>query len=129
MPVHAESNGNGQNNNKYKYNPRNAEDVFSEVFGSSSPFPGAKNTTYANQNKSMHSSYKDGPGNAFGNFHEGSSSGIRKEPPIENKLPCSLEELYNGSARKMRISRNILGVGGWVCMPLTLIGSLGQCTF
>ena len=111
MPVHAEANGNGQNN-KYKYNPRNAEDVFSEVFGSASPYPGAKNPPYTSRAKSMHSPYKDIPDNMFRNFHEGSSSSVRKEPPVENKLPCTLEELYNGSSRKMRISRNILGVGG-----------------
>ncbi|KAI3506514.1 hypothetical protein L1887_28875 [Cichorium endivia] len=30
---------------------------------------------------------------------------LKKPPPVENKLPCSLEELYNGSMRKMQISR------------------------
>lgn len=44
--------------------------------------------------------------------HEGTSHGLRKAPPIENKLPCTLEEFYNGSIRKMKISRNILGTGG-----------------
>jgi DnaJ homolog subfamily B member 4 len=29
----------------------------------------------------------------------------RKDPPLEMKLPCTLEELYTGSQRKMKISR------------------------
>ncbi|GAA0148533.1 hypothetical protein Leryth_022672 [Lithospermum erythrorhizon] len=32
----------------------------------------------------------------------------RKAAPVENKLPCSLEELYLGSKRKMKISRIVL---------------------
>jgi DnaJ family protein B protein 4 len=111
MPVHAESNGNGQTS-KHKYNPRNAEDVFSEVFGSSSPYSGPKSSPFTSRTNSRHSVYKDVPENMFRNFHEGSSSSARKEPPVENRLPCTLEELYNGSSRKMRISRNIIGVGG-----------------
>ncbi|KAH9316288.1 hypothetical protein KI387_024915, partial [Taxus chinensis] len=36
----------------------------------------------------------------------------RKGEPVENKLPCTLEQLYNGSTRKMKISRNILHISG-----------------
>ncbi|KAH9329032.1 hypothetical protein KI387_001140, partial [Taxus chinensis] len=36
----------------------------------------------------------------------------RKGEPIENKLPCTLEQLYNGSTRKMKISRNIFILAG-----------------
>ena len=45
-------------------------------------------------------------------YNESSQSGPRKAPTIENKLPCTLEELYNGSTRKMKISRNIVDVNG-----------------
>lgn len=31
----------------------------------------------------------------------------QQEPPIEHSLPCSLEELYKGSTRKMKISRTV----------------------
>ncbi|KAH7297798.1 hypothetical protein KP509_25G013300 [Ceratopteris richardii] len=44
--------------------------------------------------------------------NEGSSLGLRRAPPIENKLPCTLEEFYNGAIRKMKISRNVVGPGG-----------------
>nr|GMD36773.1 DnaJ homolog subfamily B member 13-like [Ipomoea batatas] len=36
----------------------------------------------------------------------------RKAPPIEWPLPCSLEDLYNGTTKKMKISRNIIDARG-----------------
>lgn len=33
------------------------------------------------------------------------TEGVKKAAPVENKLACSLEELYKGSKRKMKISR------------------------
>ncbi|XP_052173368.1 uncharacterized protein LOC127788794 [Diospyros lotus] len=57
------------------------------------------------------------PGVVFDEFFGGSDFGgglerpengdrkVRKAAPVESKLPCSLEELYKGSRRKMQISR------------------------
>ena len=36
----------------------------------------------------------------------------RQEPPIEHNLPCTLEELYRGSTRKMKISRTVVNAAG-----------------
>ncbi|KAI3847573.1 hypothetical protein MKX03_024358 [Papaver bracteatum] len=36
----------------------------------------------------------------------------RKAPPIENTLPCSLEDLYRGTSKKMKISREIADASG-----------------
>jgi DnaJ family protein B protein 4 len=36
----------------------------------------------------------------------------RKDPPIEQPLGCTLEELYKGSTRKMRINRSVAGSDG-----------------
>lgn len=36
----------------------------------------------------------------------------RQQPPIEHNLPCSLEELYKGSTRKMKISRTVHNAAG-----------------
>ena len=36
----------------------------------------------------------------------------RQEPAIEHSLPCSLEELYKGSSRKMKISRTVHNAAG-----------------
>ena len=36
----------------------------------------------------------------------------RQEPPIEHSLPCTLEELYKGNTRKMKISRTVHNAAG-----------------
>ncbi|KAA8518441.1 hypothetical protein F0562_015915 [Nyssa sinensis] len=53
-------------------------------------------------------------GEIFNSFGEGRpmSSAPRKAPPIENKLPCSLEELYSGTTKKMKIFREIADASG-----------------
>ncbi|NP_001311580.1 dnaJ homolog subfamily B member 1-like [Nicotiana tabacum] len=49
----------------------------------------------------------------FGGSGSNSGAGVgRKAAPVENKLPCSLEELYKGSRRKMKISRILLDDSG-----------------
>ena len=50
----------------------------------------------------------------FSSFGEGwpMSQGLRKAPPIESTLPCSLEELYKGTTKKMKISREIADASG-----------------
>lgn len=37
------------------------------------------------------------------------SAGPRKDPPIQNALNLTLEELFTGATKKMKISRNIQG--------------------
>lgn len=75
--------------------PRNAEDIFAEFFGSS-PF-----------------GFRAGGS-------DGNSSMPKKPPPVESKLPCTLEELYSGSTRKMKISRTVVDANGYVRLNLTL---------
>lgn len=36
----------------------------------------------------------------------------QQQPPIEHNLPCTLEELYKGSTRKMKISRTVHNAAG-----------------
>lgn len=50
----------------------------------------------------------------FSSFGEGRpmSTGPRKAPPVERTLPCSLEELYKGTTKKMKISREIADASG-----------------
>ncbi|XAR72606.1 hypothetical protein NMG60_11019311 [Bertholletia excelsa] len=85
----------------YRFTPRSADDIFAEFFGSSSPFG---------------SFFGD---DIFGHFGEGVGGGgsmhqsaPRKAPPIEQTLPCSLEELYKGTMKKMKISREIADMSG-----------------
>lgn len=100
-----------------RFNPRNAEDVFAEFFGSSKPFENmgrAKSMRFQTEgagtfggfggNENKFRSHKDSVGT--------SSNQARKPPPVETKLPCTLEELYAGSTRKMKISRNVVKPNG-----------------
>ncbi|KAM1442116.1 hypothetical protein ACFX13_010028 [Malus domestica] len=42
----------------------------------------------------------------------GLGNGSRKAATIKRTLPCTLEELYKGAAKKLKISRDVLGVSG-----------------
>lgn len=105
--------GNGGGNGAKGFNPRNAEDIFAEFFGSS-PFefgssgPG-RSMRYQSDGGGMFGGFGGGD-NLFRTYSEGTIP--RKPPPVESKLPCSLEELYSGSTRKMKISRTVVDPHG-----------------
>nr|DAD21063.1 TPA_asm: hypothetical protein HUJ06_022526 [Nelumbo nucifera] len=103
----------GDGPNVFRFNPRNADDIFAEFFGFSSPFGGMGGGGGGTRGGSRF------PGGLFGDdifasFGEGASmnQGPRKAAPIENYLPCSLEELYKGTTKKMKISREISDISG-----------------
>ncbi|KAE8665346.1 putative ring finger protein [Hibiscus syriacus] len=83
------------------FNPRNAEDIFAEFFGNS---PFGFGSFGPGRSGRFHSD-----GGKLGGF---SSTDNRKPPPVESKLPCSLEELYTGSTRRMKISRTVVNALG-----------------
>ncbi|KAK4271620.1 hypothetical protein QN277_020287 [Acacia crassicarpa] len=96
----------------FRFNPRNANDIFAEFFGSSSPFGGmGVGGGMRGGSRSFGGMFGD---DIFSSFGEGRpmSQGPRKAPPIENTLPCSLEELYKGTTRKMKISRELVDASG-----------------
>ncbi|XP_047336847.1 protein psi1-like [Impatiens glandulifera] len=68
-------------------NSKSAEDIFTDFFGSS----------FSENN--------------FGNANWFSAR-VKEEAPIEKTLHYSLEDLYNGSTKKMRISREVLDSNG-----------------
>ncbi|XP_051149519.1 uncharacterized protein LOC127264142 [Andrographis paniculata] len=70
----------------FKFSPRDAEDIFEEFF---SELDGGK-----------------------GKCAVGGGGRLKKAAVMETKLPCSLEELYKGSKRKMKISRIVLDDSG-----------------
>jgi DnaJ family protein B protein 4 len=73
-------------------NHRNANDVFSEFFGSNPTSPSERISPITDS----------GFRQVFGNNEDS------KAAALEYKLSCSLEELYSGSTRKIKISRNVL---------------------
>ncbi|KAL5998877.1 hypothetical protein ACLOJK_009825 [Asimina triloba] len=103
----------GDGPTSYRFNPRSAEDIFAEIFGFSSPFGmgaggGSRGISTRFPGRGMFG--EDIFGSPFGeaSMHQQA----RKAAPIENSLPCSLEELYKGTTKKMRISREIADMSG-----------------
>ncbi|KAK6154743.1 hypothetical protein DH2020_008991 [Rehmannia glutinosa] len=102
----------GPGPNAFRFNPRNANDIFAEIFGFSSPFGGMGGGS-GTRGGSMFSNSIFGD-DIFSSFADSQhmSSGPRKAPPIEQMLPCSLEELYKGTTKRMKISREIADASG-----------------
>lgn len=98
---------------EFRFNPRSADDIFSEFFGFSSPFgdigggsrAGASGFPRGMFGEDIFASFRGGAG-------DGSASVPRKAPPIERTLPCSLEDLYKGTTKKMKISRDVIDSSG-----------------
>jgi len=83
---------------------RNA-DVFSEFFGTeaSSPFQGNDTDNIRDADNIFQHFFGDTK-----DFRTSTSMPKSKPEPLESKLSCRLEELYSGSTRKMKISRNVV---------------------
>lgn len=102
-----------------RFNPRNADDIFAEFFGFSSPFGGMGRMGGGGGGGMRGSRFSNSifGDDIFSSFGEGGGGSAyqyapRKAPPIENRLPCSLEDLYKGTTKKMKISREIADVSG-----------------
>ena len=99
----------------FRFNPRNADDIFAEFFGSSGPLGGMGGGSGGMRGTRF-------PGGMFGDaifssFGEGGGGSMhqsvpRKAPPIEKRLLCSLEELYKGATKRMKISRDVVDASG-----------------
>ena len=88
----------------FRFNPRDAEDIYAEIFGSEGGGGGGGG----------HRTFRDG---SFRNGHFNAGNGghgseLRKAPAVENPLPCSLEDLCKGVKKKMRLSRNVYDASG-----------------
>ncbi|NP_001148530.1 dnaJ subfamily B member 4 [Zea mays] len=93
----------------FHYNPSDPDDFFAEFM--------ASNKTYSFdhdrrrfQPRSHWTSARNSRSEApSGSQKENgaSTSNIEKPPPVEKTLLCTLEELYNGTKRKMKITRNV----------------------
>ncbi|CAI9757501.1 unnamed protein product [Fraxinus pennsylvanica] len=106
----------------FRFNPRTPADIFAEIFGDSSNGgysgngnnggggSGVKRDGYF-RSTNMNGGTRYGGGENSG----GGAGGLRKAPPVENELICTLEELYKGATRKMKISRNVLDGHGSPC--------------
>lgn len=99
----------------FRYNPSDPDDIFNEFMASNKPytfdqdrrrFQPAHRTSAVNGRSEASSSSQKEPGT--------STSHLEKPPPVEKTLLCTLEELYNGTKRKMKITRNVAKSDGYV---------------
>lgn len=87
----------------FPFNPRDADDIYAEFFGEGGSNSNGRATSRGR------AGYRDGffrTSNNVGGGGEG-SAGLKKGAPVENNLPCSLEDLFKGAKKKMKISRTI----------------------
>ncbi|KAL8230056.1 hypothetical protein R6Q57_014956 [Mikania cordata] len=100
--MHDESSPNftTKSGSRFRFDPRDADEIFAEFFYGSDGGDRKK-------------------GGSDGVLKNSNQKSVRKAETVENKLSCSLEELYKGSKRKMQISRIVLDDSG---KP----GSLGE---
>ncbi|XAR50100.1 hypothetical protein NMG60_11004334 [Bertholletia excelsa] len=89
-------------NPTFRFNPRDAEDIFAELFSGTD---GVGGSAAGSRGRTFKDNFFRNPG--AGEYGNSASAAPRKAAPVENTLPCSLEELYKGAKKKMKISRTI----------------------
>ncbi|XP_010475895.1 PREDICTED: dnaJ homolog subfamily B member 1-like [Camelina sativa] len=118
---HQQQKSYSSSNSEFRYYPRDAEDIFAEFFGESGDAFGGGSS---GRTRGDGGGDGVGVGRRFKSAEAGSQANNRKTPPtnrktphpppppvnrkapaIESKLACTLEELYKGAKKKMRISR------------------------
>ncbi|XVF09162.1 hypothetical protein REPUB_Repub07fG0067900 [Reevesia pubescens] len=99
------------NTGSFRFNPRDADEIYEELFGAEANREGGGRGNrgfregYFRNNNNNHN-------NGYGSSSNSSNGEMRKAAAVENVLPCSLEELYKGAKKKMRISRNVFDASG-----------------
>lgn len=100
----------------FRYNPSDADDLFAEFMASNKPYSFDQDRMHF-QPRSHWTSAKNNRSEAPSASQKESStrtSQLEKPPPVEKTLLCTLEELYNGTKRKMKITRNVTKPDGKV---------------
>ncbi|OIV98267.1 hypothetical protein TanjilG_09901 [Lupinus angustifolius] len=87
----------------FSFNPRDADDIYAELFGSDGDDVGGGGGGRGGGRRDGF--FRTSNGSAFGGVG-------KKAAAVENVLPCSLEDLYKGVKRKMKISRNVFDAFG-----------------
>jgi DnaJ homolog subfamily B member 4 len=100
----------------FQYNRSDSDDFFAEFMASNKPYsfdkdrtqfpPRSHGTSSRNTRREASSTQQK--------ESSGSTSQLEKPLPVERALLCTLEELYNGTKRKMKITRNVAKPDGYV---------------
>ncbi|KAL6178119.1 hypothetical protein ACLB2K_049638 [Fragaria x ananassa] len=108
-PHYYHCSANNHNATSFRFNPRDADDIYAEIFGSEGGGSSGAGGSGGGRG------YRDGffrTSNGAGGTSSGPGPGLRKANAVENNLACSLEELYKGFKKKMKISRSIFDSAG-----------------
>ena len=95
------------NTGSFRFNPRDADDIYEELFGADANGGGGG----GKGNRGFREGYFRN-NNGYGSSSSSTNGEMMKAAAVENVLPCSLEELYKGAKKKMRISRNVFDPSG-----------------
>ncbi|CAN6247331.1 unnamed protein product [Urochloa humidicola] len=100
----------------FRYNPSDPDDFFAEFMASHKTYSFEQDRTRFQQRSNWTSARNTRSEAPPGSRKESSASTSQAEkpPPVEKTLPCTLEELYNGTKRKMKITRNVAKPDGRV---------------
>jgi len=99
----------------FRYTPTNAEDIFAQFFGGTNPFFSSR-FNYGGMPSGMGGGAgaddmeedEESPFAAYGRR----SAGPRKAPPVKRYFQCTLEELYTGTTKKMKITKSLQDASG-----------------
>ncbi|KAL6629224.1 hypothetical protein ACP70R_028989 [Stipagrostis hirtigluma subsp. patula] len=93
----------------FRYNPSDADEFFSDFKASNKHYSfsrdrtGFQPRTHWTSARNSRKETSSGPQKESG----ASTSQLEKPMPVEKTLLCTLEELYNGTKRRMKITRNV----------------------
>ncbi|XP_050206840.1 uncharacterized protein LOC126656339 [Mercurialis annua] len=93
----------------FGFNYRRADSIFADVYGHSNSFGANRGSSFFANGIFDDDIFGSIGGGGRGSMHQ---TGPRKDPHIESKMLCSLEELYNGATKKLQISREIVDAKG-----------------
>ncbi|KAL9272653.1 DnaJ homolog subfamily B member 13-like protein [Drosera capensis] len=99
----------GNGGSSFRYNARDADDIYAEFFGESNGGGGGRRDRY------------------FKTTTRNSGGGMRKGETVEKELSCCLEELYKGSKRNIRISRTITDSSGFLFVVQLVFLDIRYC--
>jgi DnaJ homolog subfamily B member 4 len=100
----------------FRYNRSDSDDFFADFMASNKPYSFEKDRTRF-PSRSHGTSTRNTRSETSSTQQKGSSastSQLEKPRPVERALPCTLEELYNGTKWRMKITRNVAKPDGYV---------------
>jgi len=91
----------------------NADDIFRQFFGAKSPFDSMFNAGFDEGDDGFQSSFGFGHPGAGGSFFKSTQQrGPRKVPDVVQKVMCTLEDLYKGKTKRIKITKQVLNPDG-----------------